>query len=456
MTKLISKIVLTVLITFVAIANSLYAASDAEMNALRQEIAALNGKLSSLESRVTVAEGQTPQPQGVGGPYVVRDDVAGDQSAGLIHTLQDINMGGYLDVQYNANLSKVSSNPNSACVTNGTCLATPGNYLRTFDNNQNTFTLNAAKLWFAKEANPDGGVGFRLDILMGHDAAIVDFNPSYDSDQFAFEQAYIEGIVPFKFWESSDILPHKVKLMAGRYVTMAGFEVIEGPNNWNISRSILFGYALPFTHLGVRSQYGLFNDFFTVTMGVNNGWDNAVDNNVAPTLEGALSFSPFENIVNTTSTYWGPENDRTTAHKRFLISNVTTYNVTDKLSLAMEWDWGNERRVPGLLGSAYRNAQWWGVAGYARYQFTEKFAMAGRFEYFRDPETFRVGLSPFNATVPYSYGKTFWSPTITGEYKFYENFLARLEYRYDNTQNASVLNGKHGQSTIGAQLIYII
>jgi len=40
--------------------------------------------------------------------------------------------------------------------------------------------------------------------------------------------------------------------MAGKFVTLAGSEVIWSPSNSNFSRSILFG-AIPFTHTGVRA-----------------------------------------------------------------------------------------------------------------------------------------------------------------------------------------------------------
>ena len=49
------------------------------------------------------------------------------------------------------------------------------------------------------------------------------------------------------------LLTGKVQWDAGKFVTPMGAEVIESQDNWNYTRSILFGYAIPFYHVGVRA-----------------------------------------------------------------------------------------------------------------------------------------------------------------------------------------------------------
>ena len=48
------------------------------------------------------------------------------------------------------------------------------------------------------------------------------------------------------------LLTGKVQWDVGKFVTPIGTEVIESQDNWNYTRSILFGYAIPFYHVGVR------------------------------------------------------------------------------------------------------------------------------------------------------------------------------------------------------------
>jgi len=439
-------------------------ADENEVVALKNQINDLNKKLASIESKLLSVERTTEQLKpSIAHPGHAVVPPAEGPSGGLVHAMQDIQMGGYIETQFNANLSNTTANfsdPNHTFNGN----VGGGNRLRIFDHNQNTFTLNAAKLWFAKEANPEGGAGFRLDLLMGEDAKLIEnFSPGNvltdnDFDSFAIEQGYVEAVLPLKIFEGNDILPDKVHFKAGRFVTLAGAEVIEGPNNWNISRSMMFGFAIPFIHTGIRSNFKLFKDYFDVYVGANNGWDVGVDNNKFKTMEFGLGFSPFEKVKNFSSIYWGPElyvdgaapgglgNFGQSGHKRFLITNVTTWDVTDKLSLMLDFNFGNQRRIPGLEGNAFENAQWWGIAPYVRYAFTEKFAMAYRFEYLNDNDTFRMGIP----------NKPFWGQTITAEYKMYDNLITRFEYRYDKADQFNAFTGSDSaQSTIGAQVIYL-
>ena len=64
----------------------------------------------------------------------------------------------------------------------------------------------------------------------------------------------------------------------GKFVTPMGAEVIESKDNWNYSRDFLFTRAIPFYHFGARAKY-TFNDKYSATGYVLNGWNNIVDSN---------------------------------------------------------------------------------------------------------------------------------------------------------------------------------
>ncbi len=423
-----------------------FAQESEVMAQLRRQVDDLTTTVSALQKQIQTMEGHiTAAP---GKEFTAQVVPPGEQvSSGLIRTMQDIHMGGYMDVEYNQNLTGNTSNNPSGTTTGAT---TPGgNPLRVFDNDQNTFGINAAVLEFEKTPNPEGGAGFRLDIAMGENAETVDqATIGTDADEFSIQQAFVDFVVPLKALEGNQIFDDTIDFKVGRYVTLAGAEVIRSPDNWNISRSFLFGFSIPFTHTGARATYKLFNDKLTTYWGLNNGWDNVIDNNQMKTLETGFSFSPFENVTHMSSLYWGPENARQGGHRRFILSNVLSWKVTDKLSLMANIDFGNERRVAGLQGFAFRNAQWHGYAGYARYQLTNKVAFAYRIEFFRDDDTFRTGASVAKDQ------DSLWEQTVTGEYEIYTNLLGRLEYRYDKSDDRRVFNGQSSQQTIGAQLIY--
>ena len=63
---------------------------------------------------------------------------------------------------------------------------------------------------------------------------------------------------------------------------------------------------------------------------------------------------------------------------------------------------------------------WWGVAGYALYDFTDWFQGVVRHEYFDDTD----GVRWFDTSV--------WNTTVTANIKVKENLLFRPEFRYIN------------------------
>ena len=398
-----------------------------------QKVEVLNHRVLELEQKITQMEGRVSP---VSGKEKTTRILPADQpvSGGLIHALQDIHMGGYIDVEYNQNLTAETANAG-------------GNPLRSFDANQNTFSLNAAELDFQKIPNPEGGVGFRTDIAMGENNQAVDaITIGTDGDEFGLQEMYAELVSPLPFLTGNDIFSDTINFKVGRFATLAGAEVFEPLNNWNISRSFLFGLAEPASHTGIRSQYRFFKDKATAYFGLNNGWDNVIDNNMSKTLETGLNLT-VKKFSETSVIYFGPETAEAGGHKRFLLSNILSWQATDKLQFLGCIDFGNERRVPGLGGHAFKNAQWHGYAGYVRYQFVPKWATAYRTEFFRDVNSYRTGLS--NAAV-----QSLWEQTLTLEYQINDNMVGRFEYRFDKSNDNAVFNGERNQSTLGSQLIY--
>lgn len=422
-----------------------FAEPTSEVAALKAQIEALSRKLEVMDSKMQTMEKPAPGAQTVYIPPAM------DEKKGLLRAIEDIHMGGYVETQYQNKVGQPQQN---------------GNVGRSLtDKAADTFSMNAAKLWFEKAANPEGGAGFRIDMMMGSDVRYYFNNFQKDNlgisnggssgaTAFAFEQAYVQYIAPLGFWSDSKVLPHSIDIKAGRMVTLAGNEVIEGPMNWNISRSVSFGYAIPFTHTGVRATYALFNDYLTIYQGINNGWDNDIDNNSYKTFENAFSFSPLKDVKWTTATYFGPENNATSGAKRFLATNVLSWNPTKKLAFAGEFDIGNQPRVDMDGVDTYHTAQWIDYAAYARYEFTDKIAAAYRFEIFDDSKRYRN----WSGTVPATAGPARdLANTLTLEYKPYKNMIARAEYRIDyaHAGDGNVFGGRHQQNTLGGQLSYL-
>ena len=112
----------------------------------------------------------------------------------------------------------------------------------------------------------DSRVGFRVDLDFGKTADLVAaYEPEADGKEIYkhIQQAYV-----------SVLAGSKLQLDAGKFVTPLGAEVIESQDNWNYSRSVLFGYAIPFYHRACAPRSPV-SDKLTLAGYLVNGWNNS-------------------------------------------------------------------------------------------------------------------------------------------------------------------------------------
>jgi len=89
----------------------------------------------------------------------------------------------------------------------------------------------------------NGPIGGKVEASFGDDANVINSYPkSALAPQTSIDltQAYVSGT------------SGQFTGIVGKFETLAGAEVIESPSDIEFSRSILFGYAVPFTHTGGR------------------------------------------------------------------------------------------------------------------------------------------------------------------------------------------------------------
>jgi Putative beta-barrel porin-2, OmpL-like. bbp2 len=273
------------------------------------------------------------------------------------------------------------------------------NQLRNFDFRANTAHVNMGMVTIDRAAAP---VGFHMDVGFGETFdAIHSIDRAPEAFKY-FKQAYV-SFKP-KSW-------HGVEIDAGEFVTSAGAEVMETNQNWNYSRSLLFSWAIPYYHFGVRASIPIGK--FTGGVQVVQGWNNIYDNNSGKTigLNGAYA---WKKVTWSHNYYVGPEKTRSDTGLRQLYDTTVLVNPTDKFSYYVNFDYGRDKNIGN-------GAQTWaGIAGAARYALTSKFALAGRVEWFDDPDGFSTGTA-----------QTVKEWTATGEYKMTGWLMSRLEFRDD-------------------------
>ncbi|MEI6458456.1 MAG: outer membrane beta-barrel protein [Pseudomonadota bacterium] len=289
---------------------------------------------------------------------------------------------GYIDASY-AHLS-------------GAGVFTSGAADRVFDVKADGFSLQQAAVTIAYQ--PKEGLGAVVNLTAGNDANLI---ASYGAitgghDKFDVSQAFVQY--------ATDAL----RVMAGKFVTLAGAEVTNSPTNPNFSRSILFGYAIPYTHTGLRATYAA-SDTVNLVFGVNNGWDALKTANSGKTVEVGGTYAPLKTVTLAATGYFGKQRiaglvDTGPQGSRALVDLVATWAITDALTVVVNYDWAKQAGVTDGIAAPVQ-AQWSGLAAYANYTISDQWKASLRAEYLSDSDGYRTGVAQkwkeVTATITY-------------------------------------------------------
>jgi hypothetical protein len=336
-----------------------------------------------------------------------------------------VGLSGYLEGSYVGNLS-APQGPRT-------------NVDRLFDQESNSFNLNAFHLQIAKPVGDDG-YGFTAKLHTGRDARVIKSAGTGTAADFDLEEAYVTYV--------PNIFGKKLTFNGGKFVTLEGVEVIEAPMNPNFSEGLLFGYAEPFTHTGLKANYA-FTDKYNATFGVVNGWDTEADANDGKTLIWQLMTMPAKMLMWSFEGTYGPEALADNHSKRTSLDSVVSVNATDKLTLWGQANWGQDTNVSRVPAAAYpanvfagtvgpSAVRWSGVGVWAQYAFTGWYTEVLRFEVFDD----QGGANRLGNGV----NETMKEVTWTHKFQLAKGMFTRLEYRHD-WSNQGVFNGHMSGST---------
>ncbi len=395
------------------------ASVKADIEILKARIAELEAKLKTVGER-GAATYQAPEASGA--------------SIALPSGLQGVQISGHVDTAYTYNLNE----PNNRVST-----------FRVFDTRSEDFMINSAELVVQKAVSPESPVGFRTDLDFGTDAEVVGgvtTGLGRGDDELDLQQAYVEYLAP---------IGNGVDIKFGKFVTLHGAEVIEAKDNWNYSRSYLFGYSIPFTHTGIRVSYP-WTEWLLTCFGINNGWDVVDDNNKAKTVELSATVTPLQNLSLGGTYMFGAEQGNDSHDQRHLLDLVAQYQPIDKLTLRLNVDFAGEEDAVSETGGG--SASWNGIAAYAKYDVTDRWSLAGRFEVFNDQDGVRTAV---NAAATSPTGSAIadlqlmeW--TLTNEFKLNKHLIGRLEYRLDKA-DSKVFRHDQGfsnyQNTVAVEFI---
>jgi Putative beta-barrel porin-2, OmpL-like. bbp2 len=283
-----------------------------------------------------------------------------------------------------------------------------------FDIEHDTFQLDQAGVTIAYQ--PKEGFGALVNIIGGEDARVINAAENGTNSTVNVTQAFVQYATG------------PVTVMAGKFVTLAGAEVIAPTGNTNFSRSLLF-FAEPLTHTGIRAAFAA-TDTVTLTVGVNNGWNTTSTSYGSKTGELGIGFIPNKIFSLTAQAYIGkvPTYDA----NRTLVDLVASYNATSALSFVLSYDWGKQQQADvGGVGSP--DLKWNGVAGYANFAINDQMRVSLRGELLDDKDGFNTGTP-----------QKVKEGTATFGYSPVKSFELRAEFRYDKSNAATFVNTVHG------------
>lgn len=300
--------------------------------------------------------------------------------------------------------------------------------LRNFDVKHNQFSVALAELAFAKVAEADDRVGFRLDLQYGHAAQIFNGDALDNNALVNVQQAYVGYLAP---------VGNGLTFEVGKFVTPIGTEPTESNLNNNYSRSWLYALG-PYYHVGARVSYPV-NSKVTLGGMVVNGWNATGDNNAGKSFGASVTIVPSSKVTIIQNFLAGPEQtDNTDDVRKYSDTNLAiTASPTTTAGLNYIY---SQDSIDG------DGINWQAVALYFRKQVTDVFAVAPRFTWFDDPNGFASGGE-----------QTLKEFTLTGEFKSTQGLIFRMEYRRDwSTEDFFVKNGKavDNQNTFTLGFVY--
>jgi hypothetical protein len=423
---------------------------ESELARLRSEVKELRAAVSEYKGAKAelVADPVLPQAAVIGQSEARSQPSAHDDRAILDYlkgTTINVALDGYYAYNFNHPVGRV-------------------NLLRAYDVLSNNFSLNQAAIIFERAPDVSAGRrwGARVDLQFGQATATLQGNPSNEPRPDVYRhvfQAYGTYRVPFA--------GSGLTVDFGKWASSLGIEGNYTKDQMNYSRGYWFNF-LPFYHMGLSANYKL-NDRIALNYWVVNGTNQTEATNAFKDQLFGFVLTPVKTVSWTVNYYFGQEHpDRAPATNcgpipvqpglcfaairpapdghTHIFDSYVSWQATPKWTLAVEGDYVIQRlwrdAAPGRSSAPSHVT---GGAAYARYQFTDKVALAGRAEYLSDRGGLFSGLT-----------QALKETTATFDYNLADGFVMRYEWRRDlsnqpsfltDTQN--VLSKEQNTATVG-------
>lgn len=229
----------------------------------------------------------------------------------------------------------------------------------------------------------------------------------------------------FEAWISRQI-SSRINIDAGIFPSHVGFESAIGKNNFTLTRS-LDAETTPYYETGIRAGYTI-TSRLKFNLLLLNGWQRIRDNNSSPAIGTQLVYEATKFLVQY-STFLGREIPEGEMNRtRFYNDFYTQIKILPTLSFITSFDFGMEE---GLTNLNY----WYNPTLLFQWKTFSKFYVAGRAEYYHDPDEVLV-------ITPSGEGFLTWSYSLNFDFLPFENLMIRTEGRYFDSKKNIFLTKK--------------
>jgi len=212
-------------------------------------------------------------------------------------------------------------------------------------------------------------------------------------------------------------------LDAGIMPSHIGFESVVGVDCWNLTRSIVAENS-PYYEAGIRLGYTTDNDKLFASLLFLNGWQHIrkPDGINKPSAGMQVNYKISHNVTINYSNFTGTDKPDSLRALRTYHNFYFVFDPIKKWGIIAGFDLGTDKKINHSYSS------WYSPILIARRKFGNKFLLAGRLEYFSDPD---------QLIIPTGTAKGFqaWGQSINFDFILLPSVMLRLELRSIHSKN---------------------
>lgn len=328
-----------------------------------------------------------------------------------------VKFSGYLETYYGHDFNKPADHNRPAFIYS--------------HNRANEVNLN---LGFIKAAYESSSIRANLALMAG----------TYTNSNLATEPGVLKNI----FEANAGVKLSKTENLwidAGMFSSHIGFESAVSKDCWVLTRNIS-SENTPYYEAGAKITYGTKDGKLTATLLYLNGWQRITrqNGNNKPAGGLQLTWKPTPKITVNYSNYLGTEGADSVRVNRLYHNIYGIFQLSDKFGLTLGLDYGTQQQSK----ENHNKNEVFSPVAIAQYKFAEKWAVAGRFEYYEDKNGIFISTGTPNGFKTKGY-------SLNVDYSPIPNAVVRLEGKtYDSKDKifATENNSLNANTTLTASI----